>query len=58
MPNSMPAPCYHGVTLDHLRRIESKPPALVTETKEDPCGDQEDVEWLRSGKQPKARKSN
>ncbi len=38
--------------------LMGKQPAVVTGTTADPCADQENVEWLRSGKPPKRRRAN
>jgi hypothetical protein len=35
-----------------------KPPELITETKGDPTVEQENVDWLRTGKAPKPRRTN
>jgi hypothetical protein len=38
--------------------LMGKPPELLTETNADPCAEQENVEWLRTGKRPVPRRSN
>ena len=42
----------------YTNSLMGKPPALVTETHEDPCTDRENVEWLRSGKPPACKRAN
>ncbi len=38
--------------------LMGKPPAVITETTSDPCANNENVEWLRTGRLPAPKKTN
>jgi len=39
-------------------RLMGKPPEFRTEGKSDPCADNQNLEWLRTGKMPAPRRTN
>ena len=47
-----------GQLTRYTDELMGKPPELLTETTSDPCAEQENVEWLRTGKPPKPRRAN
>lgn len=53
-----PTPEDQRELIAHTDALMGKGPALMTETTGDPTADKQNVEWLRTGKPPKPRKTN
>lgn len=53
-----PTPDDEHELIAYTDALMGKPPALLTECKGDPTAQQENVDWLRTGKQPKPRRTN
>jgi hypothetical protein len=53
-----PTPEDQRELIAYTDSLMGKPPAVITETRADPTTDQENVEWLRSGKPPSPRRTN
>ncbi|HZT29438.1 MAG TPA: hypothetical protein VFA33_06125 [Bryobacteraceae bacterium] len=53
-----PTPDDQRELMAYTDKLMEKPPELTTESKGDPTTNQENVEWLRSGKKPKPRRAN
>ncbi len=53
-----PTPEDQRELVEYTDALMGKPPALMTECKGNPAEQQENVDWLRTGKPPKARRTN
>jgi hypothetical protein len=53
-----PTPEDQWELITHTDALMGRGPALMTETQGDPTADKQNVEWLRTGKPPKPRKTN
>ena len=53
-----PTPDDQGEVTAYTNKLMNGSPELATETHGDPTTDKENVEWLRSGKKPKRRRTN
>jgi hypothetical protein len=54
----VPTPDDIAEVTAYTNTLMRKPPELMTEAQSGPCAEQENIDWLRTGKAPKPRRTN